>query len=509
MTSRILFKRSSRWTLAAYAAVGGSAAYVIDDRYCYRICQRSLRAAYVGVYTVVNYKLLWNAENSHEVNERVAKAITDCCMENEGLYVKIGQALCSMGPILPREYLAYLGRLLDRAKTYEYTVIKALIDQELGEGILRDIEVAPVGSASVAQVHRAVYVPTGEIVAVKVQKPNVSFQAEWDLLVYKILLHCLEFTFDIPLVWSADFVCANFRAELDFRLEADNSEQAKRQLLNLGDVVYVPRVIKSTRKVLVTEWIEDATMISDVQKLKRQGFNCKSVVMDATNIFGYQIFTAGHVHCDPHPGNLLVRQKPGASLGTHQIVLIDHGLYVDLPEQLRKDYALLWMSMAPPSDTATIDRICQSWGIGASKLFQVLVKSSNGSGANQVDPYQEIGKQMRKSSAAELNRAVKENLRKLLMDTSKFPKELIFVGRCMNYIKAAHWTHGSPVDRVAVLVDCARRSNVEVEPAASTTVKSWFTGVWTSLLRWLPGASAYDLVVTEEDNGVDNIDNQH
>ena len=52
-------------------------------------------------------------------------------------------------------------------------------------------------------------------------------------------------------------------------------------------------------------------------------------------VFGYQIFSTGHVHCDPHPGNLLVRLAPAESSEKWQLVLLDHGLYCELSPALR------------------------------------------------------------------------------------------------------------------------------------------------------------------------------
>jgi len=462
-----------------------------------------MRATYVGAFTVYNYKFLWNTENAHEINKRVGEAITNCCLENEGLYVKIGQALFSMAAVLPKEYIESLSRLLDSAKTYDYSVIEKIIEDELGRGVVVDVDPTPVGSASLAQVHKGVSAKTGEIVAIKVQKPNVSFQAYWDLWMYRMLVRVLEWSFDIPLYWSVEFTCSHFMSELDFTLEGKNSDMAKEQLAELGSLVYVPKVIAATPKVLLTEWIDDTVMISNVKGLVNRGFDCKRIILDATKIFGYQIFNTGHVHCDPHPGNLLVRNHPNNHSGEHQIVLIDHGLYVDLPGSLRHDYARLWVAMVPPTDRGTIEEICKSWGIGSIDLFQAIVRSGSNmkkpksSASDGMDAIEKVVdeemKKRKRRTAAEMNAVVKENLKKLLQDTSKFPKELILVGRCMNYIRAANWTHGTPIDRVAVLADIAQASVEQRSPS-----KGWFISAGSMLLRYLPGGSSYHKDINSE-----------
>ena len=52
------------------------------------------------------------------------------------------------------------------------------------------------------------------------------------------------------------------------------------------------------------------------------------VSRDLGKLYSEMIFVQGYVHCDPHPGNVLVNKT---KKGT-QIVLLDHGLYqVSLP----------------------------------------------------------------------------------------------------------------------------------------------------------------------------------
>jgi aarF domain-containing kinase len=54
--------------------------------------------------------------------------------------------------------------------------------------------------------------------------------------------------------------------------------------------------------------------------------------------FADQIFVTGFVHCDPHPGNVFVRPHP-LNKKDFQVVILDHGLCLDLPNQFRKQYS--------------------------------------------------------------------------------------------------------------------------------------------------------------------------
>jgi len=115
------------------------------------------------------------------------------------------------------------------------------------------------------------------------------------------------------------------RKELDFEHEHRNMETARKYL---GKNVYIPQVFYSDRNVLIMEWI-DGFKIDELAN--NPAFNTKAIITSIIDIFSSQIFESGFVHCDPHPGNLLVRKCEGQD----QIVLIDFGLCIQMSPQFR------------------------------------------------------------------------------------------------------------------------------------------------------------------------------
>ena len=76
-------------------------------------------------------------------------------------------------------------------------------------------------------------------------------------------------------------------------------------------------------------------------------------------MFQSQIFESGFVHCDPHPANVLWRKKKD---GKPQLILLDHGLYKQIDDNFRINYANLWKGLL----MADIDQIkysCTTMGI--------------------------------------------------------------------------------------------------------------------------------------------------
>lgn len=86
-------------------------------------------------------------------------------------------------------------------------------------------------------------------------------------------------------------------------LEAENGRKTAEQFRGNKEI-YIPEYYQATQRVLVMEFI-DGVKINEVNKLKNPK-ECARILID---LFGQMIFRFGHVHCDAHPGNILIRLK--------------------------------------------------------------------------------------------------------------------------------------------------------------------------------------------------------
>ena len=221
--------------------------------------------------------------HSRRVHDRVAKRWYDVCAKNGGLYVKLGQSVNTLAHILPPEYLKYFEGLLDQAPQASFEDVKKIVDEDLGSSIeekFEHFEPVAIASASIAQVHRA-RLKDGTEVAVKIQKPWIQKQLPFDLACYRILVFLLEKAFDLPMFWTTKTVCDVITAESDFRIEALNSERAKRNWNSSPtwrDRIYVPNVFSefTAKRVMVQEFVK-GRKINEIVKLEREGYDRKEI----------------------------------------------------------------------------------------------------------------------------------------------------------------------------------------------------------------------------------------
>ncbi|KAG9325310.1 hypothetical protein KVV02_006950 [Mortierella alpina] len=430
-----------------------TALYLVDTHKNARAFQRTSRTAWNGILIGWDYKFNFTPGKADQINDlhkRVAERILHVCQTNGGLYIKLGQGIATNSSVLPACYLTTLRALYDDASSVDYSVVEKIIQKELGKEVhevFLSFSKLPVAAASIAQVHKATLLD-GTVVAVKVQKPEIQVQIEWDLIAYRVLIKAYEYLFDLPLSFAVDYTIKHLREETDFVNEARNSELCNEYLQTdpkLRTQVYVPKVFKehSTKQIMVAEWV-DGCRATDKAAIQGMGLSPKKVMESVVDVFAHQLFISGFVHCDPHPGNVLVRKHPD-NPSRHQLLLLDHGLYMRESEAFRKQYCLFWKSLFL-LDKKTITEICTLWGVGDSQMLAnaTLLKPYNMNRSPSITPSTNTSV----LDAYEIQMKLKTSLKDFLINSELLPKELIFIGRNMTIVRANNKTLGSPVNRI-------------------------------------------------------------
>ncbi|MEB0148932.1 ubiquinone biosynthesis regulatory protein kinase UbiB [Pseudomonas sp. CCC2.2] len=256
------------------------------------------------------------------------------------IFIKFGQLLSTRRDLLPEDIADELMHLQDRVPPFDSQQAIGLIEEQLGakiSAVFSRFDVAPLASASVAQVHAA-QLKTGEEVVVKVVRPGLKPIISQDLAWLFILARVAErLSADARLLHPVEVVSDYEKTiydELDLLREAANSSQLRRNFEG-SPLLYVPQVYWDwcRPKVLVMERIY-GIQVTDLATLADQRTDMKMLAERGVEIFFTQVFRDSFFHADMHPGNIFVSTVQPWS---PQYIAIDCGIVGSLtPED--QDY---------------------------------------------------------------------------------------------------------------------------------------------------------------------------
>jgi ubiquinone biosynthesis protein len=256
-----------------------------------------------------------------EESRPLARNLRVALDEAGGMFVKLSQVLSTRADLLPADVIAELSRLQDHVAPADPAGIEALLTAELGappHAVFAWFDPAPLAAASIGQAHRA-QLATGELVIVKVQRPDVRALVERDLDILLRMARALQARAararqHAVLEMTQGFAAA-LREELDFRIEARNIAAVAG-----SSRVRVPAVYGqwSTSRVLVMEYLDGVAVRDAEPVLAESGADRYGLARGLLGAILRQVMAEGTFHADPHPGNVLV-------LRDGQLALIDFG----------------------------------------------------------------------------------------------------------------------------------------------------------------------------------------
>lgn len=233
-------------------------------------------------------------------------------------YVKLGQIMAIREDLLPSAVCRELQELFDRLPPLPFPQIRRLVESGLGrpvEEMFRAIDPEPLGSASIAQAHRAETLE-GEVVVLKVMKPEIRDLIERDLKLLQVLGALLQGVIGRyqPRRIIREFSAYTLR-EVDFTVEADNAETFRTNFADMPDVVF-PRVHRelSSSTVLTMEFLDGARPGSPPTVALPAEERARLIDLGASSIIR-MLYRDGFFHADLHAGNLMVLPGPPAKVG--------------------------------------------------------------------------------------------------------------------------------------------------------------------------------------------------
>jgi predicted unusual protein kinase regulating ubiquinone biosynthesis (AarF/ABC1/UbiB family) len=266
-----------------------------------------------------------------EFQRRTADQLFAVLGELKGGAMKFGQMLSLMESAMPEElaapYRAALTKLQDSAPPMPASTVHTILSRELGKrwrDRFAEFDDLPAAAASIGQVHRGILMD-GREVAVKLQYPGAADALRADLR--QLGRFARTFGTFVPGLDMKPLV-AELQERIGEELDYDREAQAQQQYADAfkdHDEFVVPRVIKHSPSVIVSEWIEGrplSSIITDGTQQERDEIGLKYVRF----MFSGPKY-AGLLHSDPHPGNFRV-------MADGRLGVVDFGLCARLPEGL-------------------------------------------------------------------------------------------------------------------------------------------------------------------------------
>ena len=247
------------------------------------------------------------------------------------IFVKFGQVLSTRRDLLPSDYADELAKLQDKVPPEPPEKIRAALERALGgpaSELFAEFDAAPAGSASVAQVHRAV-LHDGREAAVKILRPGARARIQRDLRLMRTFAAAVEALLPDGRRLRPRAVVAQFAKHLDEETdllrEAANCAQLRRNFADSPDA-RIPEVYweHCSREVMVMEFLRGVP-VSHLEELRAAGVDVRALARKGIELFFAQVFRDNFFHGDMHPGNVHVDSE-GC------FVLLDFGIAGRLSE---------------------------------------------------------------------------------------------------------------------------------------------------------------------------------
>lgn len=277
-------------------------------------------------------------------------------------FVKLGQILSTRVDIFDAEWIEEFEKLQSNVAPIPVASIDELIESYLGrpmEEVFRSFDSVPIGSASIAQVHKAV-LSDGETVAVKIKRPDIEPVIQADLRILTHLAGLIES--EIPEVrryqpvQMVQYFARSLAKETDLSVELRYMQRFG-QTFDSDPFVRIPHVYPdiSNRQILVQEHIGD-TLLKDIRIETLDAPMRTQLAARITDTLFTMILQQGFFHADPHPGNIFIGSDG-------RITLIDFGLVGHLSSTRRREIVDL-INALTRKDQFTMQYVLSNWAQG-------------------------------------------------------------------------------------------------------------------------------------------------
>lgn len=306
-------------------------------------------------------------------------------------FVKLGQLLATRPDLVPEDYVREFSKLHDRVQPLPFEIVESVIKENLGPILFekfQSIDPTPLGSASIAQVHRA-RLTNGKDVVIKVQRPGIIQTINDDLNVLYMLADLLQTyvpeTKAFNPVAIVDEYFKTLELETNFVVEANNIRRFQQSFAGDPEIC-IPEVHfdLTTEHILVMENLPGIPVSQD-ESLRQEDVDPSEVIRIGLRAYLKMVFKDGLFHGDLHAGNFFVMPH-------NKVGLIDFGVVGRLNTKTqsaiasmlvalsKEDYERLayeYVDLAPFTDQVNVDLFAKELRQLIAPYYGLTLKNVN------------------------------------------------------------------------------------------------------------------------------------
>ena len=272
-------------------------------------------------------------EEKKQQNDKNAQILFKALTQLRGTALKVAQMIGMEQGLLPESYRKELEKSFHQVPPLNRVLVRKVMLHEFKkspEKLFAQFNMQAFAAASLGQVHKAT-LPSGEEVAVKVQYPGISAAIKSDLTLIRGIARGMPHTKLV--LQSLDEIEARLIEEVDYRIEAKNTQWFREQITLKG--ISIPRVYTdfSSERVMTTEFVQglhldDWLATNPSREIRNQA------AQQLYDFFDHSSMKLKCLHADPNPGNYLFHEDGS-------ITVIDFGCVRHMSEQFTEVFPQL------------------------------------------------------------------------------------------------------------------------------------------------------------------------
>jgi predicted unusual protein kinase regulating ubiquinone biosynthesis (AarF/ABC1/UbiB family) len=291
--------------------------------------------------------------------------------EIKGPFMKIAQLISMIPDAIPVEYSNQLMQLQSHAPSMGESFVRRRMSNELGENwnkLFLNFNTTASYAASLGQVHKA-KLNNGDIVACKLQYPDMQSAVNADLNQFKLILNLFEkYNKAIKTKEIFSEIKDRLIEEIDYENEIKNIKIFEK-IFKLNEFVNIPKIYKncSTKKLITMNWLEGQTLDEILMYSKNKKNLSERIAINVFNAWYMPFYKFCVIHGDPHFGNYTFRKNG-------DINLFDFGCVRFFPINFVKAVLNLYYALEKKDEDLTIEAY-KTWGF--KKINKKLIKILN------------------------------------------------------------------------------------------------------------------------------------